>query len=74
MAFGVLRTFFARLTRDQKAQLADELPTIMRQFVVTEGKFDQVAHTIEEVERPPMIDIPEYQQKFRLTPEPLARV
>jgi hypothetical protein len=61
------------LTRDQKAQLADELPTIMRQFVVTDGHFDQVEHTIEEVERPPMIDIPEYRQKFHPAPESLVR-
>ena len=64
MAFGVLRTFFARLTRDQKAQLAEELPTIMRQFTVTEGRFDHVEHTIEEVERPPMIEISEYREKL----------
>ncbi len=74
MAFGVLRTFFARLTRDQKAQLHLELPTIMRQFRVTDGAFDHVEHVIEEVERPPMIDIPEYREKFPAIPAPLVEI
>lgn len=64
MAFGVLRTFLARLTRDQKAHIAETLPTIMRQFVVDDGRFAHVEHTIEEIERPPMVEIPEYMQLF----------
>lgn len=68
MAFGLLRTFLARLTRDQKAQLTETLPTLMRQFVVTDGTYDHVVHEIEEVERPPMREIPEYQEKFLLHP------
>ncbi|MHB8951512.1 MAG: glucosyl-3-phosphoglycerate synthase [Pirellulaceae bacterium] len=72
MAFGVLRTFFSRLTRDQKADLRGELPTIMRQFIVTEGTFQHVEHTIEEVERPPMREIAEYREKFPPLPETSA--
>ena len=68
MAFGLLRTFLARLTRDQKAQLAETLPTLMRQFVVTDGTYEHVVHEIEEVERPPMLDIPEYQERFGTHP------
>ena len=68
MAFGLLRTFLARLTRDQKAQLAETLPTLMRQFVVTDGTYEHVVHEIEEVERPPMREIPEYQDRFSLHP------
>ncbi|MHB1035502.1 MAG: glucosyl-3-phosphoglycerate synthase [Pirellulales bacterium] len=64
MAFGVLRAFFARLTRDQKTQIATELPDVMRQFVVNEGKYEHVEHVIQEVERPPMVEIPEYVEKF----------
>ncbi|MFZ5829998.1 MAG: glucosyl-3-phosphoglycerate synthase, partial [Planctomycetota bacterium] len=62
MAFGLLRTFFSRLRRDGKIQLEGELPTIMRQFVTGDGLFQQVQYEIEEAERPPMIDIPEYRE------------
>lgn len=64
MAFGLLQTFMSRLQRDQKAQLHETLPTIMRQFEVAEGSYRQVEHTIEEVERQPMIEVEAYREKF----------
>ncbi len=65
MAFGVLRTFIRRLVRDGKAQFAEELPSLMRQFEVEEGRrYQTQEYTIEEVERPPMIELPEYREKF----------
>ncbi len=66
MAFGVLRTFIRRLVRDGKAQFAEEdLPALMRQFEVEEGRrYQTKEYTIEEVERPPMIELPEYREKF----------
>ncbi len=65
MAFGVLRTFIRRLVRDGKAQFAEELPSLMRQFEVEEGRrYQTKEYTIEEVERPPMIELPEYREKF----------
>jgi glucosyl-3-phosphoglycerate synthase len=64
MAFGILRTFFNRLTREERAHFKTELPKIMRQHAVDDGKFEQVEHFIEEFERPPMIEIPAYREKF----------
>ena len=65
MAFGVLRTFIRRLVRDGKGQFAEELPSLMRQFEVEEGRrYQTKEYTIEEVERPPMIELPEYREKF----------
>ncbi len=66
MAFGVLRTFIRRLVRDGKAQFAaEDLPALMRQFEVEEGRrYQTKEYTIEEVERPPMIELPEYREKF----------
>ncbi len=66
MAFGVLRTFIRRLVRDGKAQFAaEELPALMRQFEVQQGRrYQTKEYTIEEVERPPMIELPEYREKF----------
>jgi glucosyl-3-phosphoglycerate synthase len=64
MAFGVLRTFMSRLRREQLVQLQNELPSIMRQYEVSEGHYRQVEYNIEEYERPPMIEVEAYRQKF----------
>jgi len=64
MAFGVLRTFLSRLTREQKLTLQCELPDVMRQFEVGEGGYRQVEHLVEEVERRPMIEVDAYREKF----------
>ncbi len=64
MSFGILRTMFNRLTREQRAQFSGELPKIMRQFNVQDGHFEQVEYLIEEIERPPIIEIDAYMQKF----------
>jgi glucosyl-3-phosphoglycerate synthase len=64
MAFGVLRTFMSRLKRDQLVQLQNELPGIMRQYEVSEGVYRQIEYAIEEIERPPMIEVEAYRRKF----------
>ena len=64
MAFGILRTFFNRLDRAGRFQFEEELPKIMRQHVATDGKFDLREHLIEEFERPPIIGIDAYREKF----------
>ncbi len=69
MAFGILRAFFNRLTREQRAQFRDVLPEMMRQPKVDKGQFQQVEFQIEEFERPPILEIPEYVEKFH--PDPL---
>lgn len=71
MAFGVLRTFFSRLTEQQRIQLRDELPRIMRQYDVGDSEYRQVEYEIEESERPPMIEVEAYRQKFHC-PQPSA--
>ena len=64
MAFGILRTLFRRLTREQRAHFNQELPKIMRQHKVIDGRFEQVQYTIEELERPPILEIAAYLEKF----------
>ncbi len=64
MAFGVLRTFISRLSRDQKARFHETLPSIMRQYEVGEGGYRQLLHEIEEFERKPMMEVPAYREKF----------
>jgi glucosyl-3-phosphoglycerate synthase len=70
MAFGVLRTFMSRLQREQMVQLQNELPSIMRQFEVSDGKYHQLMYEIAEIERPPMIQLEAYRQKFHPEKQP----
>lgn len=63
MAFGILQTFLSRL---RKLDVIGELPemgTILRQFQVHDDEFEPVEYEIVEEERPPMIEIKEYQKK-----------
>jgi len=64
MAFGVLRTFMSRLTRDQIVQLHNDLPGIMRQYEVADGTYRQLQYQIEENERQPMLEVEAYRRKF----------
>ena len=64
MAFGILRTLFNRLTREQRAHFDSELPKIMRQHSVEKGNIEEIEYFIEEFERPPMIEIEAYVRKF----------
>ncbi|MFG0331794.1 MAG: glucosyl-3-phosphoglycerate synthase [Maioricimonas sp. JB049] len=72
MAFGILRTFFNRLTRQQRLQLQEVLPTIMRQHRVDDGNFTLVDHNIEEFERPPIVEIEAYMRKFHPDDVPVS--
>lgn len=64
MSFGILRAFFNRLSREERAKFRDELPNMMRQHAVDDGKFEQQQFQIDEFERPPIIEIESYIQKF----------
>ncbi|MEM1063735.1 MAG: glucosyl-3-phosphoglycerate synthase, partial [Planctomycetota bacterium] len=64
MAFGILRTLFNRLGKEERFQLAEQLPTIMRQHRVDDGSFELIEYNIEEFERQPMIEVDSYREKF----------
>lgn len=64
MAFGILRAFFNRLSRAERIQLEEELPHIMRQHEAREGSFVEKEFTIEEFERPPIVEIAAYMERF----------
>ena len=70
MAFGVLRTFMSRLKREDLVQLHDELPSIMRQYEVSDGAYRQLEHNIEEIERPPMVEVEAYRRRFHPDQQP----
>ncbi|KPP99107.1 MAG: glucosyl-3-phosphoglycerate synthase [Bacteroidetes bacterium HLUCCA01] len=67
MAFGILQTFLRRAGDHEKLLVQTELNHYLRQFQVSKGSFEQVEHFIVEDERPPMITIPEYREKFGLS-------
>ncbi len=71
MAFGVLRTFMSRLQREDMVRIQRELPTIMRQFEVSDGRYRQLEHVIEEIERQPIHDLESYRQKFYPQAQPV---
>ena len=64
MSFGILRTLFNRLTREQRVQLSGELPQTMVQQLVGEGEYSLKESHIEEFERPPIIEVDAYREKF----------
>lgn len=64
MAFGVLRTFMSRLQREELVQFRQQLPSLMRQYEVSDGEYRQIEYEIHEIERPPMVEVEEYRQRF----------
>jgi len=64
MSFGILQTFLARTQSLGIMPQIPELESTLRQFQTKEGEFTQVLHKIVEEERPPMLEIPAYREKF----------
>jgi glucosyl-3-phosphoglycerate synthase len=64
MSFGILRTLFRRLERDGKLNLETVLPQVMQQCKVADMRYEMLENSIEEFERPPMLEIQEYRDKF----------
>jgi glucosyl-3-phosphoglycerate synthase len=64
MSFGILQTFIRRL---EALDIVDhiDLQSVMRQFRVKNAAYEQQEFTILEEERPPMLEIPEYREKFK---------
>ena len=68
MAFGILRAFLKRAEAFGVIGSLPELSHYLRQFQVNAETFEQVLHEIIEEERPPMIEIPEYREKYGMEP------
>jgi glucosyl-3-phosphoglycerate synthase len=66
MAFGILQTFLRRVEALGVLGNLPELSTTLRQFQVNNNVFEEIPLNIIEEERPPMIDIPEYREKFEI--------
>ncbi|QNN22811.1 glucosyl-3-phosphoglycerate synthase [Planctomycetales bacterium ZRK34] len=64
MSFGILQTFLNRMKGLGMISQLPEMSTIMRQFQVKDREFQQTERQIIEDERPPMITIDAYREKF----------
>ncbi len=64
MSFGILQTFFNRLQQYGWVRQQAEFQDLVRQFQSLEGRYELMETLIREQERPPMISLPVYQQKF----------
>lgn len=64
MAFGILQSFLNRAGQLGMIDLKTELSSVLRQFQTREQMFEQKQFTIVEEERPPIITIDEYREKF----------
>lgn len=66
MAFGLLQTFLTRAEDQDVLSINKDFTTVLRQFQAHKEDYDLTEHEIVEDERPPMIEIQEYRQKFNM--------
>ena len=66
MSFGILQSFLNRMEAYGLVDKLPEMSNIFRQFQAEGNRYEQVLKEIIEEERPPMITIPAYRQKFGL--------
>jgi glucosyl-3-phosphoglycerate synthase len=67
MAFGILQSFLARMESFGMVEKLPAMHNIFRQFQAHDRSYEQVTYTIIEEERPPMISIPAYREKFKIS-------
>lgn len=66
MAFGLLQTFLKRAEDQGVLQVKKEYETVLRQFQAKKETFELSDYEIFEDERPPMIEVQDYRNKFNL--------
>lgn len=67
MAFVILKTFYNRIEKLGMIDLKTRLFNEMIQYNTVENEYQQEMFSLSCVERPPMIEIPEYRKKFNIT-------
>ena len=66
MSFGILLIILKRLQARGIVSKLPELTANLHQFKASEDCYEQIIHEIHEEERPPMIEVPAYREKYRL--------
>lgn len=64
MSFGIIQTFLAKLKAAGKIDISADMFQSMIQYELADGHYQRLEHDIQIVERPPIIDLPEYRAKF----------
>jgi glucosyl-3-phosphoglycerate synthase len=67
MAFAILKTFINRQKRSGLVDLKEDLFDEIIQYNLVDNEYQPEAQQIKGLERPPMITIPEYCEKFAVT-------
>lgn len=65
MSFGILQSFLNRMESYGMVDRLPEMANIFRQFQAEGNRYEQVLKEIIEEERPPMIEIQAYREKFK---------
>lgn len=65
MSFGILQSFLNRMESYGMVDRLPEMANIFRQFQAEGNRYEQVLKEIIEEERPPMIEIKAYREKFK---------
>jgi len=66
MAFGIMQTFFNRLKKLELMDLKSEIFNTMIQWNLIDNKYERELYELSHKERPPIITVPEYIEKYRL--------
>ncbi|BBO73591.1 glucosyl-3-phosphoglycerate synthase [Desulfosarcina widdelii] len=67
MAFVIIKTFLNRMETLERMQIQQQIHDEMIQYQLVRDRLKPENFLLEQHERPPMIEIPEYQQKFSRT-------
>ncbi len=65
MSFAILAAFFHRARAAGLVTMRDEPAEIYRHFVRAEGVMNLIEARLEDIERPPLNEVPAYRDKFR---------
>ena len=64
MAFVIIKTFLDRVQKLNRIDVKQDIFDEMIQYHLVRDTFQPEMHVLEQYERPPIIQIPEYQEKF----------
>lgn len=67
MAFVIIKTFLNRMETLERMRIQQQIHDEMIQYQLVRNRLKPENHLLEQHERPPMIEIPEYRQKFSRT-------
>lgn len=67
MSFGILQSFLGRMQHMGMEGKLPDMTNVLRQFQAKDSEYQQIKYDIVEEERPPMIEIPEYREKFGIS-------